>query len=148
AKAIGPSGFALSGTPELFLLDGKRVLQLTNFGSPFTVGFLSGRRVFAVTPVDPLGTNPRQYGQIFSLNTVGGGLRQLTCFGNVGRADPDCLPGGRACSVPNDFVARDPVTGSLVFVANCGPSGTSLVSQQLFSMRGDGTDLRQLTAFR
>jgi hypothetical protein len=148
AKTIGPSGFSVSGTPELFLIDGKRVLQLTNFGSPFTVGFLSGGRVFAVTPADPLGTNPRQYGQIFSLNPVGGALRQLTCFGTVGRSDPDCLPGGRACSVPNDFVARDPVTGSLVFVANCGLSGTSLTSQQLFTTRGDGTDLRQLTAFR
>ncbi len=144
-QTAGPDGLPLAGPAELFLLDGKRVLQLTNFGFGNTVGFLSGRRIFAVTPADPLGTNPLGRGQIFSMNQVGGDLRQLTCFDHPGRQDPDCRPGGGTCSVNNDFATRDPVTGSLLFVGNCDPS---FRSQQLFAARGDGTGLRQLTAFR
>jgi hypothetical protein len=51
-------GVPPGGIWEMFLLDGPRLLQLTNFQHSDTEGFLSRRRVFITTSADPLGTNP------------------------------------------------------------------------------------------
>src|SRR5262249_28926989 len=66
---------------EVFLQDGKNLLQLTNFRRVDTmVGFLTrtGTRAFFLASADPLGTNPEGYCQIFSVNNFGRGLRQAT----------------------------------------------------------------------
>jgi hypothetical protein len=68
---------------ELFLIDGKRLLQLTNFRRPDTSRvFLTpdGRRAFLRASADPLGTNPSGTCQLFSIDTLGAHLRQVTHF--------------------------------------------------------------------
>ena len=77
-----------NGIIEVFITDGTNVLQLTNFRrSDTSVSFNSpvlspdGERVFFTASVNPpLGTNPLEICQIFSVDALGGDLRQLTHF--------------------------------------------------------------------
>src|SRR5262249_34546139 len=71
---------------EVFLIDGKKFLQLTNFrrvdtGLP-NLPTLSpdGQRVIFNASADPFGTNRSGTCQLFSIGTRGTGLRQLTHF--------------------------------------------------------------------
>jgi hypothetical protein len=136
---------------EVFILDGKRLLQLTSFRRPDTGRrFLTTdrRRVFFVSTADPLGTNPSGNCQLFSVSTLGTHMRQITALGNgehsVHRCgDFDSPPG---CAIQNAY--QDPVTREVVFYSNCDPFDTKTFGGQIFAMRPDGTRLRQLTATR
>lgn len=130
---------------ELFVTDGNGFLQLTNFHRVDTSKLVSGvrgKRVFFKASADPLGTNPSRTCQIFSIDTLGRRLRQLTKFNNpsaTGCRDLT-LPG---CHVAGAF--QDPVTGTVVFYSSCDPFGTNPAGGQIFAMHPNGSRLRQLT---
>ena len=140
------------GSADLFLFrKSGKVLQLTNLHSrdlreedPSP----NGRRFLFITPEDPLGTNPSRNCQVFSVNDLGAGLRQLTHFKETKHATSGCnftLPRS-GCSIGTTF--WDPVTSEIVFYSLCDPFGTNPNGGQLFAMRPDGSRLRQLTATR
>src|SRR5262245_28415092 len=141
---FGPDGQMVF--QEVFLLDGRRLLQLTRLRSPQTSRRLlspGGRRAVFVSE-DTAGRC-----QLFSVDTLGNHLRQLTRFG-VGEptADvcrsPDWWP--PACSILETF--QDPATRTVVFGYTCDPLGGTTNGGQVFAMRPDGTGLRQLTSTR
>jgi len=153
----------LAGTPEnsianfplaifeVFILDGKKLLQLTNFRRVDTGrGFLSadGRRVFFTASADPFGANPSENCQLFSIDRLGGHLRQVTRFREGARSVDGCAnlpPPG--CNV--QVTTQDPVTRTVVFQSSCDPFGTTPNGgSQIFAMREDGSRLRQLTDTR
>jgi hypothetical protein len=134
---------------EVIVLDGSRLLQLTDFREFTERRFLSRdrRRAFFVTPADPLGTNPGGHCQLFSVDTIGAHLRQVTRFREGERSANGCRPGPPpGCNILD--AAQDPVTRSVVFYSSCDPFGTNPYGGQVFAMRPDGTQLRQLTATR
>jgi hypothetical protein len=139
---------------EVFLVDAKNVVQLTNFRRSDTAragrgGAVARGRVFFGASADPFGTNPGQHCQIFSVNTRGGDLRQLTRLGDPG-GRPSAIgcfgsvPG--ACTIDRYFADRR--TGAVTFTTNCDPVGRNPNGDQVFSMRPDGSGLRQLTSAR
>jgi hypothetical protein len=125
-----------------------RVLQLTNYRrSDTTQARMSSERerVFFHASANPLGTNPTHQCQWFSIDRLGGELRQLTSFSTVGDrnrtcqdfASPGCTMGG---------LQVDVITGSLVFGSSCDPLGTNRTGGgQFFAIHPDGSGLRQLT---
>jgi hypothetical protein len=136
---------------EVFLQDGKNLVQLTNFRRLDTfLGFLTPTRTraFFLASADPVGMNPDGYCQIFSTNSSGTGLRQVTHLNSR-----VCRPlYGPGCAQPQGIgygyyrlIFQDPVTESVVFDSNCDPLGANPVGYQLFAMRPDGDGLRQLT---
>jgi hypothetical protein len=132
----------------MVLLDGPRLLQLTNFRRSDTWGFLNRGRVFIRASADPLGTNPGNNCQLFSMNTRGGDLRQLTRFHDEGRPSFGCrgrFVAGSACQLGG---GGSPVSGGAWINSNCNPLGTNPFGNQLFSIRADGSGLRQLTDMR
>jgi cysteine-rich repeat protein len=133
---------------EVFLLDGERWLQLTNFHRNDTLyPVLLGRRVLFRASA-PTEDNPGENCQLFSVSTFGGRVRQLTHFSDLGRPSDGCWfgPGrGLACAISG--IAPEPATGAVVFGSSCDPPAhTNPYGFQLFSMRADGSGLRQLTA--
>src|SRR5262249_24726815 len=143
-----------SEVQELFLREGRHLLQLTNFGRSDTYAAFfdrRGERVYFYGSADPVGENPSGTCNFFSADRFGGNIRQLTHFRSgllprsaegcfLGLAPPDCLIGG-------EFPWHDEVTGSIVFDGQCNPIGNP-VSSQLFAMRPDGSGLRQITSYR
>jgi hypothetical protein len=136
---------------ELFVVEGRNLLQLTNFGRRDTTSAIldrRGRRAYFTASADPFGTNPTENCQLFSIDALGGGLRQLTGFQQGGRAAHGCavnqMPPG--CTIRT--VAQDRATGTLVFASECDPFGTNPYGYQVFAMRPDGSRLRQLTDAR
>jgi hypothetical protein len=137
---------------ELFIQQDARVLQLTNFGRAETsAGVLSGPRVFFAASADPFGLNRTHACQLFSVNQLGGDLRQLTrwdapipslggCF--TFEEAPSCSGG---VSIAHTI---DPVTHVLITDSSCDPFGLGTIGDQLFALRADGSGLRQLTAYR
>ena len=83
------NGGSFPGFPiqEVFVIDRENdVLQLTNFRRVDTVNptlSADGQRVVFCASADPLGTNPTENGQLFSIDRIGGDLRQLTDFHEV-----------------------------------------------------------------
>jgi hypothetical protein len=137
---------------ELYSLAGENLLQLTNFrradtGLGSTVLSIDRQRVFFSASANPLGTNPTENCQLFSIDTLGGDLRQLTHFRVADHSETGCFPiPGPGCVI---FVARqDPETESLLLTSTCDPHGTNPYGSQIFVMRPDGTALRQLTDTR
>jgi cysteine-rich repeat protein len=140
------------GVSELFLLDGKNPRQLTNFGRNDTDRFggvvVRGRVLFPASA--NLGENPHEICQLFSIDTLGTHVRQVTHLPSDGRVpNLGCLadivvPG--ACHISRLF--RDPITGTVLFTSSCDPVGANPFGDQLFGMRLDGTGLRQLTNAR
>jgi hypothetical protein len=134
---------------EVFVQDGKNILQLTKFGRVDTgATFLSvaSGRAFFTASADPLGTNPSNNCQLFSVDTLGSGLRQMTRFNNPGSpaTQPACWNGQPpACVLGAIF--QDPVTKAVVFHSSCDPLHANPFGDQLFAMRPDGLGLRQLT---
>src|SRR5262249_8738570 len=57
---------------EVFWVEGKNLLELTNFRRSDTdwIG-LAGRQAFFYASADPLGTNPMQLQQVFAIDTLG-----------------------------------------------------------------------------
>jgi hypothetical protein len=160
--------FFLSGTPanegggafpisEVFLHQGKELLQLTNFRRKDTFkAFLSRERTraFFVASEDPSpsNTNPAHNCQLFSVGHFGAGMRQITFFDPGTRAAPPtpaCFGTTPPwCSIGEGYfrvILQDPVTRSVVFQASCDPLGTNPNGSQIFAMRPDGSGLRQLT---
>lgn len=93
---VNPSvGFGTSfPISELFVLNGRNLLQLTNFDRVDTVAlFLSRdrRRAFFQASADPFGTNPTENCQLFSVDTLGSSMRQLTRFGQSERSSFGCF---------------------------------------------------------
>lgn len=135
---------------EVFLLDGDSLLQLTNFGRQDTTTAIVGvdrDHVFFNASADPLGTNPSNNCQIFSIDRTGANLRQLTSFSETEHSDNGCWYGlRRGCTA--DFLWQDPVTQNLVFNSDCDPFGQGYYGAQIFAMRPDGSGLRQLTDTR
>jgi hypothetical protein len=153
--------FADGAYQEVFIIKGKRLLQLTDFHRANTSRVflgVDGRRVFVRANADPFGTNPSGTCQLFSIDTLGMHLRQLTHFragqpfadgqysanecGGYGPVPP-YLPG---CSIFGAY--QDPVTRTVIFNSNCDPLGTNPYGAQVFAMRPDGSQLRQLTSER
>src|SRR5262249_40681986 len=123
----------------------------TNFRRLDTfLGFLTPTRTrgFFLASADPVGMNPDGYCQIFSTNSSGTGLRQVTHLNSR-----VCRPlYGPGCAQPQGIgygyyrlIFQDPVTESVVFDSNCDPLGTNPLGYQLFAMRPDGDGLRQLS---
>ena len=137
---------------EVFLLDGKNLLQLTNFRRVDTGrGFLSanGRRVFFTASADPLGANPSENCQLFSIDRLGGHLHQVTRFREGARSVNGCANGRRPGGCNVQVTTQDPVTRTVVFQSSCDPLGTNPNGgSQIFAMRPDGSGLRQLTDTR
>jgi hypothetical protein len=147
-NAIGPS----SRISEMFFFDGhQNILQLTNFRRDDTRSFggEARDRVYFIASADPLGTNPSNNCQIFSMASLGGDLRQLTHFYETERSRTHCYGGSRLGSgcVVSPF-GRDVRNGILLFHSSCDPFGTNPNGHQLFAVRDDGTELRQLTDLR
>ena len=143
---------------ELFLADGDNVLQLTNFhrADTGTNGAFVGvdrATVFFEASADPLGQNPSQNCELFSIDRVGANLRQLTSFHETDHAAHGCCFGavGSGCAVQPVNVlglGQDVRTQTLVFYSSCDPLGTNPNGGQIFAMRPDGADLHQLTNAR
>src|SRR5262249_6271402 len=131
------------------VVEDKRALQVTHFHRPdTTTGTLRGRHLFFRASANPFGTNPGENCQVFSVNTLGGDLRQLTRFRDDARPSVGCNWdfGGVACAI--EGIVLDQVTGTVIFGSSCDPFGMNPYGFQLFSMRPDGSGLRQLTATR
>jgi len=86
--------------------------------------------------------------RIFSINTDGGDLRQLTRLRDDKRPTTGCFLNGedRACTIVRVWVDR--LTGAVGFASTCDPLGRNPFGYQAFSMRPDGSGLRQLTSTR
>jgi hypothetical protein len=143
------SGFLLSVISEVFLVNGKNLLQLTNFHRAETLSLFvdtTRQRAFLVASADPLGTNPTQNCQLFSIDTLGGQLRQVTHFHEGDHSVNGCIAVagvGAGCAI-ND-AREDAETGDIVFDSSCDPFGMNPFGDQCFTMRGDGSRLRTLT---
>ena len=144
------------GIVEVFITDGMNVLQLTNFGRTDTsinqpLLSVDGDRVFFTASDDAtLGSNPLETCQIFSVDALGGDLRQLTSFGASRHSALGCYAQRPSDGCRTDFnidqkVSQDKRTGTLVFVSSCDPFGTNPNGQQIFAMRPDGSGLHALT---
>jgi hypothetical protein len=150
-------GMPVNATPgfpatiaEVFLLEGPRLLQLTNFRRNDTARELlsiNGRRAFFRASADPLGTNPTENCQLFSIDTLGRRLRQVTNFNRGGSTSKSCLYLRRPGCIL-EGARQDPATRSVVFHSSCDPLGTNPYGGQVFAMRPGGAGLRQLTAAR
>jgi hypothetical protein len=144
----------LSGpVTELFLVDGKNLVQLTRFGrndTGFGHSFIARGRVFFLASANLLDENPAEICQLFSVNTRGGDLHQLTHLRSDGRPYSGCgRPVDRACSIQTTSgPVPDRVTGTVLFGSSCDPVGRNPFGDQLFAMRPDGSGLRQLTSAR
>jgi hypothetical protein len=150
-------GNPLNGIPglnpisELFVQGGKNLVQLTNFQYVDTNAWFldhSRTRAFFMASADPLGVNPHGNCQIFSIGTLGSGLRQLTHVNPGGSVGPspscwDQVP--PSCSFGFGGVFQDPVTNTLVFNSQCDLLHANPLGDQVFAMRPDGLGLRQLT---
>jgi len=142
---------------EVVLIDGHRLLQLTNF-KRYDTGFgypsiARGRVFFTASANPPTGENPDGVCQLFSIDEFGSDLRQVTHVRSDAGPSIGCniLGVGTACGVDQpDFIpfAPDEVTGTLVFSSSCDPLGGNPFGDQLFAIRQDGKGLRQVTAAR
>jgi hypothetical protein len=151
--------FSDSAYQEVFIVDGQRLLQLTDFHRIDTSRvFLTadGHRAFFISSADPFGTNPSGTCQMFSIDTLGTHLRQLTRF-REGEPFPVGQDSANECSTAGPFLPpgcsifaayQDPVTKTVIFNSNCDPFGNNPYGAQLFAMRPDGSQLRQLTSTR
>lgn len=146
----GPADFIR----ELWVVNGQNTLQLTRFERWDTAGVgealdNEGGRVFFVASPDPLGTNPTQNCQIFSIDVTGADLRQVTFFDEVDTATSGCAAlsqKGYGCLA--EFLFQDVAADRLVFHSTCDPFGTNPNGGEIFAVNHDGSDLRQLTDTR
>jgi hypothetical protein len=142
------------GVAEVFLIDGDKLLQLTNFGRSDTgaggpAGFIHRGGVIFLASANPTGENPAEICQIFSVDKQAfHPPRQLTHLPSDGQPAVWCLNGfaGTACDITSVFLDR--ITGTVLFLSSCDPVGGNPFGNQLFAMRPDGTGLRQLTNAR
>jgi hypothetical protein len=149
--AVGPVPGSL-GVSELFLIDGKNLRQLTNFGrndTGYQGGFITSGRILFTASANPTGENPAEVCQFFSINKLGGELRQLTHLPSDGGPANGCnFAFDEQCTISIFNAFLDPITGTVLFGSSCDPFGRNPFGEQLFAMRPDGTELRQLTTAR
>lgn len=124
---------------ELFVLDRSngQITQLTNdpapnSGSVSAVAIAgSGNRIAFVANTDPLGTNPNNLDQLFTIDRTGGNLLQITSFATAASF------GGLSISDDGTRIA---------FSASADPTGGNAdLGSEVFAIAYDGTGLRQLT---
>ena len=137
---------------EVFLQDGRNLVQLTNFHRTDTfIGFPTPGRAFFLASADPVGLNKGGFCQIFSVNTRGRDLRQVTRL-DARRCGP--LPPARNVGCFHTVgigygyyrvIFQDAATKAVVFDSACDPLGANQRGYQLFAIRPDGDGLRQLT---
>ena len=150
-NAFPPRAPAFPGFPEVFTARGGEFLRLTDYHRVDTLDPLpsaDGKEVFFVASADPAGSNPTHNCQVFSAPIGGGIARQITAFAEGDSQSRngcifDAPPG---CSVL--YLSQDTATDALVFYSSCDPFGTNPNGGQIFSMRPDGGELRQVTAAR
>ena len=141
---------------EVFVVDEEgNALQLTNFRRIDTsAGAVDpdGEHVYFYASADPLGTNPSENCQIFSIDRTGADLRQLTNFREVDHSLTGCdfetngLTGSRPIGCALYFTYQDPRSRTLLFYSECNPlNNMNPNGSQIFAMRPDGSGLRQLT---
>ena len=144
----GPEGNIVT---EAFSLNGTDTLQVTTFGRSDTVDTrttIDATRVVFHASADPLGTNRVNACEVFSIDPLGGDLRQLTHLGAALAKGCNC---SKRCDPPGCTMTAmdvDRRTGALFFASSCDPFGTNPYGEQLFAVWPDGTGLRQLTAAR
>jgi hypothetical protein len=135
---------------EVYVQDGQNLLQLTRFGMCDTTGFFVSRNrriLFCASRANPTKENPLFQSQLFSIDALGGHLRQLTHFaGAFGYCHWASTPVLGRCHIP--AAVEDEETGGIVFESSCDPLGTNPNGDLLFAMRSDGSGLRQLTHTR
>jgi hypothetical protein len=85
---------------------------------------------------------------VFSIDRLGSDLQQLTNIGEGPQANCDHFHGSAVGSCSSTLLRIDPMTGWVTFYSTCNPFGTNSYGGQIFTMRPDGTGLRQLTATR
>jgi hypothetical protein len=153
--AVGPP-LQLGGRIfEVFVASGEDLLQLTNFGraETFPGSFSTDRRrVFYIASANPVGENQSEDCQIFSVDTLGTDLHQVTHFRGADHSIRGCGSGlAPGCWIGVDVFGgpyQDPVTQALVFDSICDPLGANPDGEQFFAIRPDGSGLRQLTFTR
>ncbi|HXJ34137.1 MAG TPA: hypothetical protein VMS22_08855 [Candidatus Eisenbacteria bacterium] len=138
---------------EVFIHYRANALQLTNFRRSDTIfaqRLRDRNHVVVGASADPVGRNPRNACQLFTLDALGGHLRQITSFGEHTRPSGRCQGGDPppSCTALLALGGEDPRTGTVVFDSTCDEFGVSPVSDQLFAVRPDGSGFRQLTAYR
>ena len=136
---------------EVFVIDGKNELQLTNFQRVDTGNATvdaDRQTIFFLASADPLGTNPSKNCQVFSVDRIGGDMRQLTQFGEAPHSMNGCYFGRRGTGCVVYKLSQDSRTRRLIFYSSCDPLGTNPLGAQVFAMRPDGSELRQLTHTR
>ena len=143
---------------ELFLIEGDHTLQLTRFGRTETglgltaIHSRSGGRILFEASADPFQMNPTNTCQFFSIDPLGGGLRQLTRFHSGASSPVGCsgaLPFPPVCGMrPDSPLSLDFAGRTLMFTSSCDPFGQNLVGGQIFAMHPDGSGLRQVTHYR
>jgi len=141
-------GRGQTGSSEVFLLDRKNRVQLTNFqraDTDQTGAFIDRGRVLFGASVN-LGENPHEICQLFSIDTLGADLRQVTHLPWDGRPSTGGCGPSPACTINQLFV--DPRTATVLFQSSCDPLRANPFGAQFFAMRPDGTGLRQLTNAR
>ena len=138
---------------EIFVRNGRNLLQLTNLGrsdTGFPIRSRGHEHVIFSASGDPLpGANPSLTCQLFSVDVLGRHLRQLTHFDPGVASSGGCaLATAEGCMVGAEVVVQDAATGAIVFDSSCDPFGVRPVSQQLYAVRPDGSGFRQVTGYR
>jgi hypothetical protein len=138
---------------EVFVRDGKNVLQLTTIGrsdTQFAFRLRDRNHIVFASSGDPVKRNPRNTCQLFGIDRFAGHLTQLTRFMPDSTSPVGCNGGvpPPGCTVVSSIGRQDPKTGAIVFDSSCDPFGLAPRSQQLYAMRPDGSGFRQLTNYR
>jgi hypothetical protein len=148
-----PPGSELPIIREVFVFDQNyNVLQLTNFRRGDTWPALvdvDRKHIYFPASANPLGTNPSENCQLFSIDRLGRNLRQLTSFREREHSQSGCFFGGRVgngCALI--YPVQDPRSRTLLFYSTCDPLGENPNGVQIFAIQPDGTGLRQVTDAR
>jgi hypothetical protein len=155
--AVNPSP-SVPFAREVFAVLGKYAIQLTKFDRSDTApgagdgrGVIVGDRLLFLASADAgdAGENPDHICQVFSTNTRGGEIRQVTHLPSDGRSPSQgCRYPPPGCGITIASTAVDRRTGTVLFSSSCDPLGTNPFGEQIFAMRPDGTRLHQLTNAR
>ena len=136
---------------EVFVHDGDDLVQLTKFGRADTLAVAlshDANRIFLAASADPFGHNPKTVCQLFSIDRFGAHLRQLTAFQPAATNVVGCFKGTEPPSCRIEIPLNlDTKTNALVFGASCDPFGLNPLGGQIFTVRTDGSGLRQLTNY-
>jgi hypothetical protein len=123
-------------------------IQLTNFRWTDTRAYVNRLSdVLFMSSADPVGENPFHTCQFFRTSSLGFGLRQLTHFNEGQPSIEGCdITVRRGCGVRGvDQYSHSP---AIAFYSDCDPLGTNPDGAQVFAMRWNGSEMRQLTHTR